>query len=173
MKTKIHVMTKGILLVPDSSYGSGVLHDDSTDPHGFLREGPFGARPPIAFRGPLCAYDHHRAWVTPSEYHRDCYMCGDYPDRGLVLRWEGKEVVEGLDRAGRVFVSHYMRLGGQGRIFPGRTINNLHLVARGMTSPAPCLLKWLLDEFDARLHWFEEGGDSGELEAVLEVKWVK
>ena len=140
----------GVLLVPDP-----------IDLHDFLSEGPFGARPPIAFRGPRCAHDHHRVWVTPSEYRRDCYMCGDYPERGLVLRWAGEEVAEGFDRASRVIRTRYssLRRGsfpGDGQtasldIFPGRAVGDLRLVAQGVKAPEPFLPKWLLSKFDIKL----------------------
>ena len=67
---------KAILLVPSEG-----------DPHGLLREGPCGARPPMAVEG-------SESWSA----------CPWYPECGairasLVLAWDGKPVREGCDRA--------------------------------------------------------------------------
>lgn len=55
------------------------------DPHGLLREGPCGARPPV-----VC--DHHGVWGA--SFNHGCLM-----RKALVLTWDGKPVAEGLDRA--------------------------------------------------------------------------
>jgi hypothetical protein len=67
---------KAILLVPSEG-----------DPHGLLREGPCGARPPMAVEG-------SESWSA----------CPWYPECGairasLVLAWDGKAVMEGCFRA--------------------------------------------------------------------------
>lgn len=65
----------------------GCSEPDYRDPHGLLREGPCGARPPIALRG-------RWEWFAAA---------GQVPDsapqrRALVLAWDGEPVAEGLDR---------------------------------------------------------------------------
>lgn len=72
---------KAVLLVPPKGDG---------DPHGLLREGPCGARPPTA-------YIPNRGWKWKAG------PCAEeYPlRRALVLAWEGKPVPEGMDRAAR------------------------------------------------------------------------
>lgn len=79
---------KAILLIPTEG-----------DPHGLLREGVCGARPPLAISGHLCGYEEHRNWKSPEdyEYHSDCYMCSS--KAALVLAWDGKPVREGCYRA--------------------------------------------------------------------------
>lgn len=76
---------QGILLVPAQG-----------DPHGLLKEGPCGARPPMAISGHLCGYEEHRNWKSPEdyEYHSDCYMCGSVKS-ALVLAWDGQPVFQG------------------------------------------------------------------------------
>ena len=69
---------KAVLLVPERD-----------DPHGLLREGPCGARPPMAF-----LWRATDRWLPMS--------LGDetIAPRALVLAWDGKPVAEGLDRLG-------------------------------------------------------------------------
>ena len=76
-----------------------LLKPTEGDPHGLLREGVCGARPPLAISGHLCGYEEHRNWKSPEdyEYHSDCYMCSSMA--ALVLAWDGKPVREGCDRA--------------------------------------------------------------------------
>lgn len=81
---------KAVLLVPAED-----------DPHGLLREGPCGARPPMA-------YLYKRAWAP-------CTARGAHSfdkRRALVLAWGGQTVVEGMDRL------DWCRHRGWGR--PGR-----------------------------------------------------
>ena len=68
---------KAILLVPAEG-----------DPHGLLKEGPCGARPPMA-------YWYKGAWApcTARAAHSHDKR------RALVLAWDGKTVREGCDRA--------------------------------------------------------------------------
>lgn len=68
---------KAILIVPKKG-----------DPHGLLKEGPCGARPPMAVEG----NEGWRAWpwypsTTPP-----------LPRAALVLAWDGRAVREGCDR---------------------------------------------------------------------------
>ena len=60
------------------------------DPHGLLREGPCGARPPMAFLWRAVG-----RWLAMSP--------GDetIAPRALVLAWGGEPVAEGLDRLAR------------------------------------------------------------------------
>lgn len=79
--TDIHA----VLLVPEKS-----------DPHGLLKEGPCGARPPLAFLWRAVG-----RWLAMSP--------GDetIAPRALVLAWGGEPVAEGLDRANRVWVGRW------------------------------------------------------------------
>jgi hypothetical protein len=70
---------KAVLLVP--------AKDDS---HGLLREGPCGARPPVMYR------HESGIWEEPILFSGQCFAIG------LVLAWDGKPVLEGLDRLVRV-----------------------------------------------------------------------
>lgn len=88
--SEVHV----VLIVPAES-----------DPHGLLREGPCGARPPIvheahkqsAFGPNTTVWTTSEATVYTSKKQAP-YM----PHRrALALAWEGKPVPEGLDRLGR------------------------------------------------------------------------
>lgn len=85
---------KAVLLVPAEG-----------DPHGLLKEGPCGARPPKAWR---CDERYHRLeadhgrWfsMSESEAHLPALESGG---DALVLFWDGKLVPEGMDRAARVY----------------------------------------------------------------------
>lgn len=72
----VEVMTAihGVLLVPEEG-----------DPHELLREGPCGARPPMAYR-----FRKEDTTWRPDP--------GRWGQRALVLAWDGEPVVEGLDR---------------------------------------------------------------------------
>jgi hypothetical protein len=82
---------KTVLLVPTEG-----------DPHGLLKEGPCGARPPMAW---YC--DDYQAW---EQWHRG--MDHSEPTAwavmvernkcALVLAWDGEPVPEGMDRAARI-----------------------------------------------------------------------
>ena len=77
-------MITAVLLVPAEG-----------DPHGLLREGPCGARPPVA------CWDggRWRAWTDNG------WWWPVVPDRcALVLAWDGESVAEGLDRLLRAMV---------------------------------------------------------------------
>jgi len=74
--SKVHA----VLLVPEKG-----------DPHGLLKEGPCGARPPTAW------LDHDgkgNSW-----WRAGCKAAGIEEHDALVLAWDGKPVAEGLDRA--------------------------------------------------------------------------
>jgi hypothetical protein len=90
---------KTVLLVPTEG-----------DPHGLLKEGPCGARPPTAAFW-MCRQGHqeHGTWMgiaggCPHPDHEGRLR----PLRigtglsALVLAWDGKPVAEGMDRAARV-----------------------------------------------------------------------
>ena len=79
---------KHILLVPHEG-----------DPHGLLREGPCGARPPVVYRSRGCGVGHSDSWQPHDEFVRrgECYMCA-HPEEALVLAWDGEPVAEGLFR---------------------------------------------------------------------------
>ena len=108
---------KAVLLVPEEG-----------DPHELLREGPCGARPPLAIRWtyPRVVLEGNR-FADPTLPGEVCEACGqqwpcDTPGKveseghvrlkpcnrhstvahALVLRWGGKPVAEGMDRAARV-----------------------------------------------------------------------
>lgn len=71
------------------------------DPLGLLAEGPCGARPPVAHRYGLprlmLAPDARVRWLGAHERIR-----GVPAERALVLAWDGKPVVEGIDRLARL-----------------------------------------------------------------------
>ena len=80
-----------------------LLVPDAEDSHALLREGPFGARPPMA-RAWTCDMDGHpRRWDIGRIGDADpCPVCGrrqrwepDVGVRALVLAWEGEVVVDG------------------------------------------------------------------------------
>ena len=60
------------------------------DPHGMLREGPCGARPPIA----CWDGERWRSWTD-----NGCWWPVVPGRRALVFAWGGKPVAEGMDRA--------------------------------------------------------------------------
>ena len=69
---------KAVLLVPEKG-----------DRHGLLREGPCGARPPMATPNPMCpGHWQAHAWPGP------CCVSG--APHALVLAWDGEPVAEGL-----------------------------------------------------------------------------
>ena len=78
--SKIHA----VLLVPEEG-----------DPHGLLREGPCGARPPMAWQNAECR------WFPLPHLSYDAALLGLEWQRALVLAWDGEPVVEGLDRLSR------------------------------------------------------------------------
>lgn len=79
-----------ILIVP--SYG---------DPHGLLKEGPCGYRPPMMYSGNSCGYEYHRQWHDPTVRSQreaeECYMCQSLK-WALVLKWRGQIASEGWNR---------------------------------------------------------------------------
>ena len=82
--SKVHA----VLLVPEPG-----------DPHGLLKEGPCGARPPtVEVHESRCECPTHR-WAGS---FRRCSVChiasGQRIGRALVLAWDGKPVAEGLFR---------------------------------------------------------------------------
>jgi len=109
---KVHA----VLLVPEPG-----------GPHGLLKEGPCGARPPLALRRTYPRVVHEESWEDTTCPVARCAACGqpwpcDTPGRveseghvrwkpcnrhstvahALVLRWGGKPVAEGMDRAARM-----------------------------------------------------------------------
>jgi hypothetical protein len=92
---------KAILLVPEEG-----------DPHGLLREGPCGAMPPMMYeawyareggtRQPLV-----RFWTTSEAVANSSRaVCGRQPHaKALVLAYQGKVVVEAMDRLGRAYMA--------------------------------------------------------------------
>lgn len=71
---------KAILLVPEKG-----------DPHGLLKEGPCGARPPH-----VTERQDRGIWLPPPLW--EGFLRGD-ERRALALAWDGKAVREGCDRA--------------------------------------------------------------------------
>jgi hypothetical protein len=74
---------KGILLVPEEG-----------DPHGLLKLGPCGARPPMAFvwkPSYLRLPQPEGRWIAWS-------TTWPKPGEALVLAWDGEPVAEGMDR---------------------------------------------------------------------------
>ena len=110
--SKVHA----VLLVPEKG-----------DPHELLREGPCGARPPMAVRRTYPRVVHEsNEWGDPTYNGEKCEACGqpwpcETPGKveseghvrwqpgnrhttvadALVLAWGGKPVPEGMDRAAR------------------------------------------------------------------------
>jgi hypothetical protein len=79
----------GVLLVPAREHFVALLGN-----------GPCGGVVPHLLRGATCGHAFHQEWCDPSDWvDRDCYMCR-YPERALVLAWEGRVVREGRDRLG-------------------------------------------------------------------------
>ena len=72
------------------------------DPHGLLREGPCGARPPMVYEG--WEGDPLRSWWTTASATANA-SARFYPSRAhrraLVLAWDGEPVAEGLGRLRR------------------------------------------------------------------------
>jgi len=82
------------------------------DPHGLLREGPCGARPPMAYR----PYNergrtHYPRWVP---FTSDYEVMESPPFGALVLAYQGEVVVEGCDRL------DWCQHDGRAGTFPGR-----------------------------------------------------
>jgi len=78
--SKVHA----VLLIPEDG-----------DPHNLLKEGPCGARPPMAspYEGKFEAHTSDWAPCWPGE-------------TALVLAWDGEPVAEGLDRLSRAIRGH-------------------------------------------------------------------
>ncbi len=75
---------RAVLLVP---------HDG--DPHGLLRDGPYGARPPVAYK---VGDDPWVAGRITSAYFGEARLRGwPLPVGALVLAWEGEVVWQGCE----------------------------------------------------------------------------
>lgn len=74
------------------------------DPHGLLKEGPCGARPPMAGKHDGYWYEYESDGALGLVVEQpDGHWDSPEPDaRALVLAWDGKPVAEGMDRAARV-----------------------------------------------------------------------
>jgi hypothetical protein len=88
-------MTRHVLLVPAPD-----------DPHGLLREGLCGARPPLAIRLTVPC-DLHVASLRCMDWRATIRSCdtGLSSERALVLAWDGEPVPEGCDRAIRALAA--------------------------------------------------------------------
>ena len=67
-------MTSYIAVVPESIDARDALAPDE-----------LGGCPPMLVRGAWCGHEAHRKWCAPGDYNPDCYMCGDDPQRAVVL----------------------------------------------------------------------------------------
>ena len=93
---------KTVLLVPTEG-----------DPHGLLKEGPCGARPPTALSlrvtGDSIDLDTDPRWFSYDAVPDRLMACTNAEilhsvrsPRALVLAWDGEPVAEGMDRAARI-----------------------------------------------------------------------
>ena len=77
-----------------SSIVSVLLVPTEGDPHGLLKEGPCGARPPTASYA-------ERSPIFGTRWTDGLHRSGWHRKHALVLAWKGEVVPEGLDRAYR------------------------------------------------------------------------